>query len=53
MACKLGVQVTLGSDAHQPNQVARHFDSAIALLKEVGYSKITRFRNRQRGEIEI
>jgi histidinol-phosphatase (PHP family) len=53
MACKLGVQVTLGSDAHQPDQVARHFDSAIALLKDVGYSKITRFRNRQRGEIEI
>jgi histidinol-phosphatase (PHP family) len=53
LACKHGIQVTLGSDAHQPDQVARHFDSAIALLKEVGYTKITRFRNRQRGEIDI
>lgn len=53
MACKLGVPVTLGSDAHSPDQVARHFDSAISLLKQVGYTKITRFRNRQRGEIEI
>jgi len=52
-ACKLGVPVTLGSDAHQSNQVARHFDLAISILKEVGYTKITRFRNRQRGEIEI
>lgn len=52
-ASKLGIQVTLGSDAHHPEQVARHFDSAIALLKEVGYTKITRFRNRQRGEIDI
>jgi histidinol-phosphatase (PHP family) len=53
MACKLGIQVTLGSDAHQSSQVARHFDSAIAMLKDIGYTKITRFRNRQRGEIEI
>jgi histidinol-phosphatase (PHP family) len=52
-ACKLGIPVTLGSDAHQPNQVARHFYTAVALLKEVGYTKIIRFRNRQRGEIEI
>jgi histidinol-phosphatase (PHP family) len=53
MAFKLGIPVTLGSDAHQPNQVARHFDDAISLLKAIGYTKITRFRNRQRGEIEI
>jgi len=53
LACKLGVPVTLGSDAHQSSQVARHFDLAISILKEVGYTKITRFRNRQRGEIEI
>ena len=53
LACKLGVPVTLGSDAHEPNQVARHFDLAVSFLKEVGYTKITRFRNRQRGEIEI
>jgi len=53
LACKLGVPITLGSDAHQPDQVARHFDLAVSMLKEVGYTKITRFRNRQRGEIEI
>jgi len=53
MACKQGIQVTLGSDSHQPDQVARHFDKAISLLKEVGFTKITRFRNRQRGEIDI
>jgi histidinol-phosphatase (PHP family) len=53
IACKLGIPVTLGSDAHQANQVARHFELAVSILKEVGYTKITRFRNRQRGEIEI
>jgi histidinol-phosphatase (PHP family) len=53
MAAKIGVPVTLGSDAHMPTQVGRHFDTAISMLKEVGYTKIIRFRNRQRGEIKI
>ena len=53
MAAKIGVPVTLGSDAHMPAQVGRHFETAIAMLKEVGYTKIIRFRNRQRGEIRI
>lgn len=53
IASKIGVAVTLGSDAHRPDQVGRHFESAIELLKSVGYSKITRFRNRQRGEIDL
>lgn len=53
IAAKLGIPLTLGSDAHSPNQVGRHFETAIQLLKEVGYTKITRFRNRKRGEIII
>ncbi len=53
LACKLGIPVTLGSDSHHPSQVSRHFESAINLLKSVGYTRITRFRNRMRGEIEI
>lgn len=53
LAAKIGVPVTLGSDAHRPEQVARHFESAVELLKSVGYTKITRFRNRKRGEINL
>ena len=53
MAAKIGIPITLGSDAHRPDQVARHFESAIELLKETGFTKISRFRNRQRGEISI
>jgi histidinol-phosphatase (PHP family) len=53
LACKNGVQITLGSDAHRPSQVGRHFDKAIKLLKEVGYTKIARFRNRFRNEMSI
>jgi histidinol-phosphatase (PHP family) len=53
LALKNGIPITLGSDAHSPNQVARHFDAAIEQLKQIGYTKITRFRNRQRSEISI
>lgn len=53
IASKYGIPVTLGSDAHQPDQVARHYEDAIQLLKEVGYTKIVRFRNRIRHDINL
>jgi histidinol-phosphatase (PHP family) len=53
MASKIGIPVTLGSDAHKPDQVGRHFNEALAMLKQVGYTRITRFRNRKRSEIII
>jgi histidinol-phosphatase (PHP family) len=43
---KAGVPVTLGSDSHQKEQIGRYFDEARTILREVGYSKITRFKNR-------
>ena len=43
-----GVPVTLGSDAHAPEQVALRFDQATALLREVGYREIATFSQRQR-----
>jgi histidinol-phosphatase (PHP family) len=42
LAAKIGIPITLGSDAHKPEQVARHFETAIELLKSVGYSKIVK-----------
>lgn len=53
LAFRNGLQVTLGSDAHRPEQVARHFDLAVKMLKDIGYTKISRFRNRHRSEISI
>ncbi len=53
MASRIGIPITLGSDAHSPEQVGRHFDEAISMLKEVGFTRITRFRNRKRSEIII
>jgi histidinol-phosphatase (PHP family) len=53
LAFKIGVPITLGSDAHKPEQVGRHFEKAIQMLKAAGYTKISRFRNRFRNEINI
>ncbi|MCB2196673.1 MAG: histidinol-phosphatase HisJ family protein [Bacteroidetes bacterium] len=43
------VPVTLGSDAHSANEVARYFDQAVTLLKQIGYKQIAVFTNRNRS----
>jgi len=43
-----GVPVTLGSDAHRPEQVAHGFDHAVALLRAVGYREVATYQQRQR-----
>lgn len=40
---QLGVDVTLGSDAHHKDNVAQFFGEAVAMLKGVGYSQICYF----------
>lgn len=42
------VPVTLGSDAHAPDQVGWEFGRALALLREVGYGEIAYFAGRRR-----
>lgn len=44
----LGIPVTVGSDAHQPERLARHLDRAVALLREIGYRELATFRGRKR-----
>jgi histidinol-phosphatase (PHP family) len=45
--CRLkNIPVTIGSDAHRPEQVGRHFDKAFAILAASGYSQITVFSKR-------
>lgn len=48
IAFRHGLPVTLGSDAHHPEQVGAGFAQAIALIKEVGYEEITMFDQRTR-----
>ena len=47
------VPVTLGSDAHVPDDVGRDFARAIAALNAAGYRSILRFRGRERAVIDL
>ncbi|MGQ9498039.1 MAG: histidinol-phosphatase [Desulfotomaculales bacterium] len=49
-ACRrFGVPVTVGSDAHHPEQVGAGLEEAVALLKEAGYRSIAVFTGRRRS----
>lgn len=51
--CAAGVPVTLASDAHAPEDVARDYPTAVAALRGAGYSTLTRFRARTPEQVEI
>ncbi|MGE3269748.1 MAG: histidinol-phosphatase HisJ family protein [Chloroflexota bacterium] len=49
VACrKAGVPVTLGSDAHAPEEVARDFPLALESLRAAGYERILAYQGRRR-----
>jgi len=48
-----GLPITLGSDAHSPEEVGAGFDKVIDLLRKVGYVEIVRFTRRKREFVEL
>jgi len=48
-----GLPITLGSDAHSPEEVGAGLDKVVNLLKEIGYVEIVRFTRRNREFIEL
>lgn len=48
-----GEIITLGSDAHEKEQVADKFAQAIGILREVGFNYITYFKNRKPHFVKI
>ncbi len=52
-AKKRNIQVTLGSDAHEPDEVGRNFDKALEVLRIVGYKSLVRFERRKKIEVKI
>lgn len=53
LCARAGIPITLGSDAHNPEQVGMDFNLALALASRVGYSQIAVFKKRRRDFIEI
>jgi histidinol-phosphatase (PHP family) len=49
----LDVPVTLGSDAHKPEDVGRSFSEALKLLRNTGYDSICTFQKRKREKTDI
>ncbi len=48
-----GIDVTLGSDAHDPGRVGHGWEAALDLLEEVGYEGITVFLERKGRTVPI
>jgi histidinol-phosphatase (PHP family) len=48
-----GIRITLGSDAHHPANVGKHFERVVPTLLSIGYRKLTSFTKRKWGEIPI
>lgn len=48
-----GIPLTLGSDAHTPDDVGKNFSEALELIGEVGYERIARFTQRKLELVEI
>jgi histidinol-phosphatase (PHP family) len=48
-----GVAVTVGSDAHAPDEVAADFASATELMRAAGYTEFIRFVRRQRTLVSL
>jgi histidinol-phosphatase (PHP family) len=46
-ACRMGIGITFGSDAHEPRLVGEAFDQAVALAKEAGYTHFRRYVQRR------
>ncbi len=49
----LNVPMTLGSDAHTPEEVGYEFIKAVEMLKSAGYRKISGFEKRKRFDITL
>lgn len=47
------IPVTIGSDAHKPEQVGDHFRQAVELLKKIGYREIATFTGRKRKMVAL
>ena len=48
-----GVPITLGSDAHAPEEVALNFAEALALARSAGYDRTCRFTRRVREMVPL
>lgn len=51
--CKSGVEITIGSDAHDPESIGQHYDTVLPLILQAGYKQISVFTQRKRSRIPL
>jgi len=49
----LDIPILLGSDAHQPKEIAYKFKEITNLLKNIGYNQLAHFEKRKRSYLDI
>ena len=47
------IAVVIGADAHVPQRVGDHFEEALGLLRDVGYTHVSQFLDRRRHDVPI
>jgi histidinol-phosphatase (PHP family) len=52
-AIKLGIPLTLGSDAHDPLKLGEHLPEAEQLLQELGCTEVAVFEGRRRSFVPL
>lgn len=50
---KIGIPVTIGSDAHHPDRLGQYLDQAQANLREIGFTELATFKRRCRTMVSI
>jgi histidinol-phosphatase (PHP family) len=53
MCFENGIPITLGSDAHSPNDVGAGLEEAVNFARKIGYDEIVRFTNRKRDFVQL
>jgi len=53
MAFEKGIDVVIGSDAHHPGQIARHFEDALQRLESIGWRYLSVFQGRKKSCLPI
>jgi histidinol-phosphatase (PHP family) len=53
LARQFDIPITLGSDAHIPQDTGADFDRAVALARRCGYTKLARFTQRHRDLVPL
>lgn len=53
LAFQKGIEITLGSDAHAPGEVGRHFKKAGETLKNAGISRLVRFTRHKKDFVSF